>query len=187
MIQFTSPRLRRKAGTSRSCFSKLATTAFRTASTATTSVEAAWVAACSITIRGGVGSDSVSGSKKSREAANPARLSCWRRLISESLKPVAITVISTVSLDLSSSSAPKMMLASSWAAPRMLLHTVSQDIGSHAERLEETGILSDGQQLFVRDHDGRVHRIHKLGNATFRLPHAALTFECEWLGHDGNS
>ena len=44
--------------------------------------------------------------------------SLWRgRRISDSLKPVAITVILTASFIFSSNTAPKMMLASSCAAP----------------------------------------------------------------------
>ena len=44
----------------------------------------------------------------------------------------------------------------------------------------------DGQQLFVGDDDGCVDRLHQLRDAALGLLHAALAFEGEGLGHDGD-
>ena len=131
LAYIVSPRLRKNAGTSRSDCSKFAIMALRMLSIEMDSLAATAVACgadCSITIDGGGGSGSNSGSgwdssKKSswreplsRETTKLDRSSCrrWRR--SESLKPVAMTVIFTESFIFSSSTAPKMMLASSCAA-----------------------------------------------------------------------
>ncbi len=67
--------------------------------------------------RTGSGRYSGSGSSTNEETTYPLCISACRRRMSESLKPVAITVILTASLAFSSSTAPKMMLASSCAAP----------------------------------------------------------------------
>ena len=129
-----SPRLRRNAGTSRSACSKLAIMALRMLSTSMTSADADEVptadalndgpedcsrddargSSCdSITMRG----DSGTESKSSAPAftVNPVD-SVRRRGRSSSLNPVAMTVILTASFIFSSSTAPKIMLASSSAA-----------------------------------------------------------------------
>ena len=78
--------------------------------------------ASSITMGGRTGSGRYSGSGSAtyEETAKPDCISAWRRRMSESLKPVAITVIFTASFTFSSSTAPKMMLASSCAALWMM-------------------------------------------------------------------
>ena len=121
-----SARLRRNAGTSRSDCSKFAIMALRMLSMETDSPVATAAAPCGadccITIGGGgSGSSSASGwgsSKKSswrelyRETTKLDRSSSRRRR-TESLNPVAMTVIFTESFIFSSSTAPKIMLASS--------------------------------------------------------------------------
>ena len=63
---------------------------------------------------------------------------------------------------------------------------MTKNIVSNAERLEEPGVLRDGEQLLVRDDDRRVHRIHQLSNSAVGLLHAPLAFECKRLRHHGN-
>ena len=66
------------------------------------------------------------------------------------------------------------------------LHALAQDVIGDAERFEEAGILRHGQQLLVRDYDGRVHRLHQLGDTALGLLHAALALEGKRLGDHGD-
>src|SRR6266404_7490842 len=111
-----SPLFLRNAGTSRSACSKFAIIALRmlsreiTSADATGAEEAWWD---SITIGAGAGSESKSSAPAL--TVNPVD-SVFRRGRSSSLNPVAMTVIFTASFIFSSSTAPKIMLASSCAA-----------------------------------------------------------------------
>ena len=63
---------------------------------------------------------------------------------------------------------------------------MAKNIVGDAEGLEEAGVLGDGQEFFVGDHDGGIDRFHEFGDAALRLLHAAFAFKGKRLGHDGD-
>src|SRR5581483_9479335 len=65
---------------------------------------------------------------------------------------------------------------------RDALDSLAQNVIGNAERLEEAGVLGHGQQLFVGDHDHRVHAFDELGQSFFSLLHAPLAFKSKGLG-----
>ena len=70
---------------------------------------------------------------------------------------------------------------------RDALHGLAQNIVGDAERLEEAGALLDAiHQPLVGDHDDGVHAADQLGERLLGLLHAALAFEREGLGDDGD-
>ena len=69
---------------------------------------------------------------------------------------------------------------------RDALHTLAQDVIGDPEGLEKAGVLSDGEQLLVGNHDGGIHRIHQLRDSALSLLHPALAFKGERLGNDGH-
>ena len=57
------------------------------------------------------------------------------------------------------------------------LHALPQNVVGNAERFEEARILRHRQQLFIGNHDRRVHRFHQLGDAALGLRHAPLALQ----------
>ncbi len=60
---------------------------------------------------------------------------------------------------------------------RDALDRLAQNVVGDAERFEEAGVLGYGEQLFVGDHDGRVHRADQLLQPAVGLALAALAFK----------
>ena len=66
------------------------------------------------------------------------------------------------------------------------LHRLAQNVVGDAERFEEAGVFGDREQLLVGDDDDGVDRVDQLLQAALGLGLAALAFEGEGLGDDGD-
>ena len=66
------------------------------------------------------------------------------------------------------------------------LHALAEHVVGDAEGLEEAGVLGDGEQLLVGDDDHGVDAVEQLLHAALGLRHAALAFEGEGPGDDGD-
>src|SRR4029077_10648222 len=68
------------------------------------------------------------------------------------------------------------------------LYGLAQNIVGDAEGVEEAGAALDGfHQAFIGDDDHGVHRADEFLESLLGLEHAALAFESERLGDDGNT
>ena len=66
------------------------------------------------------------------------------------------------------------------------LHTLAQHVVCNAEALKEARVLGHGQQLFVGNHDHRVHIFQQLIQSALRLALPPLAFKAKRASHHGD-